>query len=89
MKIVKDVVIQKVADFYVAVSVGERAVKKPCMLRLNESGAFLWNKCVECGEVCETELSRALISEYGIAADVAKSDAEKFIKMLTEHGLIE
>ena len=89
MKIAKDVVIQRVADFYVAVSVGARAAGAPPILRLNESSAFLWNKCTDSGEVSLTVLTEALMLEYGIDEDVAKADAEKFIKMLTEHGLVE
>lgn len=89
MKIAKDVVIQRVADFYVAVSVGERAANSPPILRLNESGAFLWNKCVDSIEVSAPALAEALVLEYGIGEDVAKVDAEKFIKMLAEHGLLE
>ena len=88
MRIADDVVIQKVADFYVAVATGARAKDLPCMMRLNESGAFLWNKCTEIGSVDEEELSAALVEEYGIGEDVAKRDAAKFVKSLADNGLL-
>lgn len=89
MKLKSDVVIQKVADFYVAVSVGARSAEKPCMLRLNESGAFLWNKCFESGCVDASVLSAALVSEYGIGEDIASVDAKRFVDSLVANELTE
>ena len=89
MKLKDDVVIQKVADFYVAVSVGARAAQKPCMLRLNESGAFLWNFCKASGEVDDAQLSLALVNEYGISEDVALRDAKRFVEALVNNELID
>ena len=89
MKIADDVVIQRVADFYVVVAVGARAKELPCMLRLNESGAFLWNKCVELGEVDAGALAKELALEYGIDPDIAKRDSAAFVKALSDNGLLE
>ena len=87
MKIRDDVVIQKVADFYVVVAVENRAKELPCMLSLNESGAFLWNKCKEAEDIDEAALAAALAQEYGIGADIAIADTGKFIKALRDNGL--
>ena len=42
MRIKKDFTIQKVGDSYIAVAVGETSKTFHGMVRLNETGAFLW-----------------------------------------------
>ena len=80
---------KKVADFYVVVSLEKREAQIPCMMRLNESGALLWNKCIESGAVDKNELSAALVEEYGIDGELASADAERFIDSLVKNGLVE
>ena len=47
MKINQDFTIQKVGGSYVAVAVGETSKSFHGMIRLNETGAFLWKKMAE------------------------------------------
>ena len=89
MKIISDVVIQKVGGLHVAVAVGARAKELPCMIKLNESGAFLWKLATEMEEIDPNKLSAELAREYEISEDVAKADTERFIKSLVDNGLTE
>lgn len=88
MKIKSDIIMQKVGNIYVAASVGARAKNAPCMIKLNESGAFLWNEAKK-GEVDVESLADALVSEYEIGRDVALLDAERFVDSLKKNGLVE
>lgn len=88
MKIKKDIIMQKVGNIYVAASVGARAKNAPCMIKLNESGAFLWNEAKK-GDVDVKALADALVKEYEIHPDTALTDAEKFVESLVKNGLVE
>ena len=89
MKIIDDVVIQKVGTLYVAVAVGARAKELPCMIKLNETGAFLWNLAVEAKTLDAAALAAALSKEYEVSAEIALADTQKFIKSLVDNGLVE
>ena len=89
MKIISDVVIQKVGGLHVAVAVGARAKELPCMIKLNEAGAFLWDLATKMQKIDISELAAALAKEYEISADVAKADTERFVKSLVDNGLTE
>ena len=89
MKIISDVVIQKVGGIHVAVAVGARAKELPCMIKLNDTGAFLWNKAAAMENISLSELAAALVGEYEVSAEIAAADTERFVKTLIENGLVE
>ena len=53
------------------------------LIRLNEVGAFLWEKLQ--GGTTEADLVKALTSEY----DVKEADVKKFLEILRTKGLLE
>ena len=81
-------VVQKVGASYLAVAVGERADNFNALIRMNETGAFLWN-CLAKGEKSEEELLAALLGEYDVAEDVARTDVARFVEQLKKGGLVE
>ena len=89
MKSISDVVMQKVGGLHVAVAVGARAKELPCMIKLNESGAFLWNIASKMEEIDVSALALALEREYEISPEVARADTERFVNTLVESGLTE
>lgn len=89
MKIISDVVIQKVGGIYVAVAVGARAKELPCMIKLNDTGAFLWNTATSMDKIDIPALSAALAAEYEVSLEIATADTERFVKTLSENGLTE
>ena len=87
MQINRDFTIQKVGASYVAVPVGETSKHFHGMVRLNETGAFLWNLMAECDRT-EQELVDALLSEYDIDAETASRDVARIVATLREHRIL-
>ena len=57
------------------------------MLRLNETGAFLWKKLAD--GVTEAELADALAAEYGVSREVSEKDTADFLDVIRSAGFIE
>ena len=87
MKIKDDFILKKIAGSYVVVPVRKRAVDFSGIIKLSESGAFLW-KLLEKGAERD-ELVAALLGEYDVDEATASADADRFINSLNEAGLIE
>ena len=83
MKIDKDFTIQKVGVSFVAVPVGETSKTFHGMIRLNETGAFLWNKMTEADQT-EDSLVAALLEEYDVDEATARSDVQKLVTALKD-----
>lgn len=52
------------------------------LVTLSETGAYLWENICEEEEITVGRLAELLTREYDVSADVARRDAEKFIKEL-------
>ena len=87
MRIAKDFTIQKVGVSYVAVPVGETSKTYHGMIRLNETGAFLWNKLRE-AEQTEDTLVAALLEEYEVDEATARTDVQKLIEALQKGKIL-
>mgnify|MGYP002578268851 CR=1 FL=1 len=57
------------------------------MLRLNETGAFLWKKLAD--GASETELADALAAEYGVSRELSEKDTADFLGVIRSAGFIE
>ena len=88
MKIKSGFVIQKVGGSYLAVATGDRAREFRALVRLNGTGAFLWN-ALSGADKTDEDLLSAILSEYDVAEDVAKRDIEAFKKTLLEAGILD
>jgi len=86
MQINKDFTIQKVGSSYVAVPVGETSKHFHGMVRLNETGAFLWNKMAE-KDCTEEELVEAILGEYEIDRETAAADVHRIVEQLCENHI--
>ena len=87
MQINRDFTIQKVGGSYVAVPVGKTSMQFHAMIRLNETGAFLWNKMAE-KDCSEEELVEALLAEYDVARDIAAADVHRIVEQLRENHIL-
>ena len=85
MQIKKDFTIQKVGASYVAVAVGETSKSFHGMVRLNETGAFLWKLMAE-KDCTEEGLVEALLAEYEVERDVAARDVRALVELLAQNG---
>lgn len=86
MQINKDFTIQKVGTSYVAVPVGETSKHFHGMVRLNETGAFLWKLMAE-KDCTEEELVDAILSEYEIDRATAAADVHRIVEQLRENQI--
>ncbi len=87
MKIKSGFVLHTVGGERVAVAVGERTTQFSGMIRLNETGAFMW-RLLESG-CTEPELQKALVKEYGISNELAEKAVKSFVSQLSNADVIE
>ena len=74
-------------DFVIIASTPEAKTVFDGMLRLNETGAFLWKKLAD--GVTEAELADALAAEYGVSREVSEKDTADFLDVIRSAGFIE
>ena len=86
MKIKDDFVLKKLAGSYVVVPVRTRAVDFSGIIKLTETGAFLW-KLLEKGADREGLIS-SLLSEYEVDEATAAADVDRFVGKLREADLL-
>ena len=87
MQISKDFILQKVGGSYVAVPVGETSKTFNGMVRLNETGVFLWKKLSE-KDSTEEDLVNALLAEYDVAREIAAADVHRIVEQLRQSGIL-
>ena len=87
MKIKTNFILKKIAGSFVVVPVRSRAVDFSCVIKLTETGAFLW-ELLEKGADRE-ELIAALLKEYEVDEATASADVDRFIGRLKEADLLE
>ena len=84
MQINKDFTIQKVGTSDLAVPVGETSKHFHGMIRLNETGAFLWKLMAE-KDCTEAELVEALLAEYDVEREIAERDVHNVVELLKQN----
>ncbi len=58
------------------------------MVKLNETGAFLWKKMAE-KDVSVDELVDALLSEYAVDRDIAERDVKNLVALLEQYKVLQ
>lgn len=74
-------------DFVVIAGSPETKKEFDGMLRLNETGAFLWKKLAD--GASEETLADALCAEYGVSAEVAAKVTADFLEIIRSAGFVE
>ncbi|MGN0568492.1 MAG: PqqD family protein [Acutalibacteraceae bacterium] len=88
MKIKNGFFLNEMGSEFVVVAINDDSKKIfSGMLRLNSTGAFLWNKLQS--DISENDLAKALENEYSLDSSVAVADCSDFLKTLRGVGLIE
>jgi len=82
-----NVVSRVVAGEAIVVPIRRGAADMDSIFTFNDTGSLLWT-LIEKGGTAE-ELTAQLQSEYGITAEQAAADTERFVQELREAGLIE
>lgn len=87
MKIKDGFIMNRVSSQHVVVPVGDASVERHCMVRLNDTGAFLWERLG--ADTTPEELTQALQEEYAVADDVARADVAAFLGKLRAACLLD
>ena len=87
MQINKDFTIQQVGTSYIAVPVGKTSMTFHGMIRLNETGAFIWKKMAE-RDCTEEELVEALLAEYDVEREIAARDVHTLVEQLAKSNVL-
>lgn len=87
MKIKEGFVLRSVAGSNIVVPVGAAVLDFNGMITLNDSGAFLW-KVLEQGADVDA-MVKALLSEYDVDEQTARTCSEDFVAKLKEAGCLE
>lgn len=88
MKIKKGFVLEKVGDSYLSCATGKLAKQFSGFVRLNETGAFLW-EILSGADVTKEEMVAKMTAEYDITPDIAKRDIDLFVENLEKNGILE
>ena len=87
MKIKKGFVLRVVCGEHVVVPGGEMSKNFHGMINLNETGAFLWRFFSE--EHSVDEGVEALLGEYDVEEELARTDVGRFVDVLLKNGFAE
>lgn len=87
MKLKEGFIFRKIAGDNVVVPIGQQISEFNGLIKLNDSGAFLWNILKEGSS--KEELVDKLQEEYEVDRDFAENDVEKFIQILKERDMLE
>ncbi len=88
MKIKEGFVLEKVGSSYLAVATGDAAKSFQGLVRMNETGAFMWNIIKENDKTRE-DLIVSLLNEYDAPRELLERDVISFEKQLRGAGIIE
>ena len=86
MEIKKELIKRDIAGDTVLVPVGKTVMENNGLFILNELGAFIWDMLPELGS--EEDAVSAMLREYDIDEDTARSDTAEFFEKLRGFGII-
>ena len=71
------------------VAEGNKVVDFGKMISMNDTAAWLWEKCTELGDFTAEQLTEALCEEYEVEPSKAQADINSILATWKELGLIE
>lgn len=86
MKIKDGFMLRKVGGQNVVVAVGKASLEFKGIIRLNETGKFLWEQLKS--DITEEQLLETLLAEYDIDNAQAKADISEFLDKLRGADLL-
>jgi methyltransferase-like protein len=87
MIIKEDLMLRNILGTWIVVPMGERLQEFNGMIKVNESGAFIW-KLLQT-ENTKDKIIEAMLEEYNVDEETAIMEVDIFIKTLTEANLLE
>ena len=86
MKLRYNFVVQQVADDYVAVAVGEDASNFGGLVRMNKTGAFLFELLKK--DMTREELLAAMVEKYDADEEILQRNLDAFLEKLKEKQVL-
>lgn len=86
MKINENFLLRDVAGQKVVLPVGEAAEKFNGMIRLNDTGIYLWTLLEQ--DTDEDALLSAMLRDYEIDEETARADIHRFVETLRRAGIL-
>ena len=87
MKTKEEFVLRTIAGSNIVVPIGAASLDFNGMITLNDSAAFLWKQLEKGAEI--DDLVNALLKEYEVDEETARSCSVNFVHKLEEAGCIE
>ncbi len=87
MKIKNGFMLRKVGNQDVVVAVGEASRSFNGIIRLNESGSYLWQKLLV--DITKEQLVADMLNDYDIDEATAMADVSSFVVKLREADILE
>lgn len=87
MKIRGDYILDTIGGEKMAVPLSADNHDQTGLVKLNDAGAFLWERLQS--KTTEEELVQALTEEYEVTQEKAAADVRKFLDKLSAKGLLE
>ena len=88
MKIKENFVFQEIAGDYIVVPIANEASQLNGVIKLNETGAFVW-KALMLKECTKEELVNLITEEFHVKAELAGEDIDIFLNTLGRFGCLE
>lgn len=86
MKIRKELIRREIAGDVILVPVGGTVLENNGLFALNELGAFLWDRLESAED--EESLVQAVLSEYEVDEETARTDTAAFLQKLREMEIL-
>ena len=87
MKIKKGFAKREIAGSNIVVPVGKNSLDFNAMITLNDTGSFLWDAFQK--DITVDNAVELITAEYEVDPDTARTDIEKFVKLLKDNNLFE
>ena len=87
MKIKNGFVVREIAGQCIVVALGEASKSFNGMIRLNETGTFIWSMLEKGAEI--DDIVNAVVEEYDAKLETVRSDVERFVSTLNSAGILE
>jgi len=87
MKIKNGFVVREIAGQCIVVALGEASKSFNGMIRLNETGKFIWSMLEKGAEI--NDIVDAVVEEYDAKLETVRSDVERFVSTLNSAGILE
>ena len=87
MKVKEGFILRTVSDDNLVVPIGDASVDFKSIIKLNETGVFLW-KFLEEGSTVD-EMTAKMLEEYDADEELVRADFLAFCEKLEDAGIIE